>query len=133
MKLYLDASAIIYSIEGVDSFRELVIARISEAEADPNGMVITSRLSCLECRVKPMRDGNAQLLSTYDSFFARSSLAVIEIGVAIVDRATELRAKYGLKTPDSIHAATAMEEHADLILTGDRDLARCGGIIVQVL
>ena len=49
MRLYLDANPIIYSIEGVPHFRQASLDWIARAEAD--GVVITSRLSRLECRV----------------------------------------------------------------------------------
>jgi predicted nucleic acid-binding protein len=48
-------------------------------------------------------------------------------------RATELRAAHGLKTPDAIHLATAIEERADLFLTGDANLARCPGLHLDLI
>jgi len=61
MRLYLDANPIIYSIEGVPEFRQVALDWIERAEA-AEGVVITSRLSRLECRVKPLRDENTELL-----------------------------------------------------------------------
>ncbi len=133
MRLYLDASTIIYCVESASPFREAVLARLSPAEGAMKGILLTSRLSRLECRVKPLRDSNAELLATYDSFFTRQSVNVIEIGAAVVERATELRARHGLRTPDAIHVATAIEEHAELFLTGDRELARCKEVKVEVV
>jgi predicted nucleic acid-binding protein len=129
----LDASAIIYGIEGVPAVRQAVLARVSQAEATPGGLVLTSRLSRLECRVLPLRKNQAELLSTYELFFTRQSLTLGEITASVIERATDLRVRHGLKTPDAIHMATAMELQADLVLTGDRDLARCTGIQVEVL
>lgn len=51
----------------------------------------------------------------------------------MIDLATDLRVRYGLKTPDAIHVATAMECHADLILTGDRDMTRCKEIRFEMV
>ena len=70
---------------------------------------------------------------TIDDFFLRRSLNLIDIGSSIIDLATELRVRYGLKTPDAIHVATAMECGADLILTGDRDMVRMKEIKVELL
>ncbi|MGA2439377.1 MAG: type II toxin-antitoxin system VapC family toxin [Tepidisphaeraceae bacterium] len=133
MRLYLDSSTIVYCLESALPFRQKALARVTQAEGIAGGMLLTSRLSRLECRVKPLRDGNTTLLAIYDEFFTRGSLRVIEIGPGIVERATELRVRYGLKTPDAIHVATAIEEHADAFLTGDRDLRRCGEVAVEVL
>ncbi len=50
---YLDASAIIYLVEGAGTVREVVLRRITGAEQDPAGRLLTSQLARLECRVKP--------------------------------------------------------------------------------
>jgi predicted nucleic acid-binding protein len=118
MRLYLDASTIIYAIESLPPFRDTVTARIMQAEGTVGGIVITSRLSRLECRVKPLREANAGLLAKYDEFFTRSLVRVAEVTAPVIERATDLRARYGLRTPDAIHLVTAIEEHADQFLTG---------------
>jgi predicted nucleic acid-binding protein len=133
VKLYLDASAIIYSIESTLPLRQAVLSRITEVEREPNGQLLTSRLSRLECRVRPLRERETRLLETYEGFFALASLRVIEITADVIERATELRVRYGLKTPDAIHLATAIELQADAVLTGDRDLARCTDVKVETL
>lgn len=133
MRLYLDACSIIYAIEGLPQFRDAVLARIAHVEANPDGILITSRLSRLECRVKPLRDRQTELLAHYEGFFARKPVMLADISAGIIERATELRAAHGLKTPDAIHLATAIEERAELFLTGDADLARCPGLHVEVI
>jgi predicted nucleic acid-binding protein len=133
MRLYLDACAIIYAIESALSFGDDARLRIAQAESSPAGALITSRLFRMECRVKPLRDGRADLLAEYDEFFDRTSVVLTEISAAIVERATALRALHGFKTADSLHLATAIEQRADVFLTGDVGLARCPGLIVEVL
>jgi uncharacterized protein len=132
MRLYLDANPIIYSIEGVPEFRTAALAWIEEAEA-AGGAVITSRLSRLECRVRPIRDGNTELLARFEGFFAREGLELAEITAEVVETATTLRATHGFRPPDAIHLATAILAKADVFLTGDRNLARCPGLKVEVL
>ena len=113
--------------------RTQVAAHIAGAERDPAGRRVTSHLARLECRVKPLRDGDAALLATYDAFFTRARLVVFDLTAAVLDRATELRARHGFKTPDAIHLASAIEAGADAFLTGDAGLAKCPGITVEVL
>jgi hypothetical protein len=51
VRLYLDASAIIYGVEGMAQVRHAVLDRLQEAENASGGAILTSRLSQLECRV----------------------------------------------------------------------------------
>jgi predicted nucleic acid-binding protein len=130
---YLDASAIIYLVEGAASAQALVARRIAGAEQDPAGRVLTSHLSRLECRVKPLRASDVLLLSTYDAFFTRARLEVLDISAAVIDRATDLRARYGFKTPDAIHLACAIGRGADVFVTGDAMLGRCEEIRIEIV
>jgi len=133
MRLYLDASVIIYAVESRLPFRDAVIARILQAEGTAGGLIITSRLSRLECRVKPVREAKDDLLREYEEFFTRRLVRVAEITASIIERSTDLRARYGVRTPDAIHLATAIEEHSDQFLTGDAVLGRCTEVRVEVL
>jgi hypothetical protein len=51
----------------------------------------------------------------------------------VIDRATELRAAHGFKTPDAIQFSDAIEEKADAFLTGDVSLTRCSAIRVELI
>jgi predicted nucleic acid-binding protein len=133
MRLYLDANAIIYGIEGASSFRTQVLDRIARAAASGSGVLFTSRLSRLECRVKPLRDGRMDLVSSYDTFLSPGSVDLIEIDPDIIELATEVRVKYRFKAPDAIHPATAIRHRADLFLSGDKDLQRCREVQVDVI
>src|SRR5207249_11609621 len=61
---------------------------------------VISDLTRLECRVGPLRSGDAVLLGSYDRFFAAHGVDVAGLTAAVCDRAAELRARYGFKTPD---------------------------------
>ena len=132
MRVYLDANAIIYSIEGAAPFREKFAARISDLRGG-GGSILTSRLSRLECRVKPLRDKHLELLDACDSFFAGKFVRTIEIDSSIIEQATHLRVQYQFKTPDAIHLATAIDAAADVFLTGDRKLVRCREVTVDII
>ena len=132
MRLYLDANPIIYSIEGVPEFRAAALGWLERAEG-AGGAVITSRLSRLECRVKPLREANTELLARFEGFFAREGLELAEITAEVIEAATALRATHSFRPPDAIHLATAVLAKADTFLTGDRNLARCPGLKVEVL
>jgi predicted nucleic acid-binding protein len=91
-----------------------------------------SRLSVLECRVKPLREGNAALLKRYDEFFA--VVQIVELSPVVVDAATHLRARYGLKTPDALQAACAFaaSERA-LFVTADAEFSKVVGLDVRLI
>jgi predicted nucleic acid-binding protein len=126
---YLDACCLIYLTEGTPEWRAAVEARLKTLPGTTG--LVTSRISRLECRSKPLRDREAGLLALYDAAFAKTRL--IEVSEAIIERATEIRATYGLRSADAIHLATAIDVGADVFLTGDGALARCSEIIVDVL
>lgn len=132
MRLYLDASAIIYSVEGRETVKAAILSRLRSIEED-GGDFVTSSMARLEVRVLPLRSGNADLLATYEGFLSRQVLTVAPIDDAIIDRATDLRARYGFRTPDAIHLATAITHGADAFVTGDRRLSRCSEIPVELV
>ena len=68
MRLYLDAAPVIYTVEQVPLYAAAVDARLSAPEV----VRVASDLTRMECRVKPMRDGNADLLNDFDDYFGVS-------------------------------------------------------------
>lgn len=132
MRLYLDANAIIYSVEGLPQFQKGVAGWVHQVEAAA-GLLLTSRLSLLECRVGPLRRRDKVTLARYEDFFSSDNLLVFDVSSDVIDRAIDLRARYGFRSPDAIHLATAILLDADVFLTGDARLERCTEIRVVVL
>jgi len=132
-RIALDASAVIYFVEGSDLLRVRIAQRLDAVLADPAGQLMASRLARLECRVKPLREGNTALLSEYDAVFGAARFVLLDVSAAVLDRATELRARHGFKTPDAIQLASAIEAGADAFLTGDAGLTKCPGVNVELL
>lgn len=129
--IYLDACCFIYLVEGQPEWRTVVEQRLRSLE--PISKLITSQLARLECRTKPMRDGDRALLERYDALFAADRVEVLDVSEHVIDRATDLRARHGFKTPDAIHLATALESSATEFWTGDAGLSRCTEIAVTLL
>jgi len=129
--IYVDSGIIVRMIEGGDRVRVPIEERL--ALIDPSDrMLVTSRLSTLECRCKPLRENDADLLLLYDRLFRANEVQVHEIDIFVIDKATEIRAFNGLKTPDAIHAATAMKLSVAEFWTTDRRLTRCPGLMFQL-
>lgn len=132
-RLYLDACCIIYLIEAANPFHSAMVSRLVHHGVDPASRLITSRLSLLECRVRPVRDNDTALLAAYDAFFNADRLIAAGLSAEVVERATRLRAIHGFSSPDALHLGTAIEMRADTFLTGDGILARCTDVAVEVL
>src|SRR5438128_3075105 len=130
--MYLDANVMIRLVEGDAATRAPLVARLTPS-LGAAGSLITSRLTRLECRSKPLRAGDLATLAQFDVFFAGVELVLAEVSPAVVERATDLRARYNLKTPDAIHYATAVAVAPTVFLTGDRALSRCSEVPVEVL
>ena len=81
---------------------------------------ITSVLLITEVLTKPIKDKNMGLVHAYRAAINTfPNLAIKQIDNDICLFAAELRAKYGLKTPDAIFLATAIEEGAEVFITND--------------
>jgi len=132
-RAYLDACTIIYLIEAASPFHQKTVERLGRLGTDPSTLLVTSRLSMIECRTKPMKDQDSPLLAAYDDFFTRKRLLLAEITPEVIEHATALRAKHGFRTPDAIHLATAVEEKADVFLTGDIALQACREVPVELI
>ncbi len=109
MILFLDACILIYRIEEVSPWNARVIELLSHLKRQyPDAGLAVSRLSQLECRVKPLRDNDDTLLSRYDDFFSSTDLRIVELDANVIEGATHLRAQYGLRTPDALQAACCL-------------------------
>lgn len=135
MIAFLDASALIYLLEGTATLAERVRVALAEIErADPGARIALSRLSWLECRVKPMKDNDDALLGRYDTFFSHADLQWIELSRDVVELAAVIRAKHGLRTPDALQAASCLRcGPAHRLLTGDLGFQRVAGLHVVLM
>ena len=130
--IYADANVVSRLVEGDAATRAPIEARLRPV-AGTGRYLMTSRLTRLECRVKPIRNGDATILRLFDTFFAGAELELLDITADIIETATDLRAAYNFKAPDALHLATAVVAGATAFLTGDKNLARCTEVAVEVL
>jgi len=130
MNLFLDACAIIYWVEAVEPHYSNLLALIEDPkQVELDADLVVSRLSFLECRVKPLREKNKKILARYDNFFVNAGLEVIEVTAEIMDKATHLRANHRLRTPDAIQAACALSLRGKTrFLTRDHGFNRVLGL-----
>lgn len=92
-----------------------------------NGVLsaITSPITIAEIMTKPRRLGLDEAAYTYKLLLLNfPNLEIPPIGAAIADRASLLRARFGLKLPDALQVATGIAHGASAFITFDRDLRR---------
>jgi hypothetical protein len=95
LRIYLDAAHVIYTVQQVAPYAAAVDARLSA----PGVVPVASDLTRLECRIKPLKLGDGALLRDCDDYFAAAVGEIVPLSRLVVDRATEIRARYGFKTP----------------------------------
>ena len=135
MSVFLDACIIIYRVETVAPFntRFETLWRSLMSQGHGSELAI-SRLTLLECRVKPLRDGNDALLAKYDGFFTAGGITIVELDAAVVDLATDLRARHGLRTPDALQAASCLVRQPEApFVTADSTFLRVKNLDVRLL
>ena len=135
MILFLDANIIIYRVEVVEPFNRQVFAALQElVTLHPDAGFAVSRLSMLECLVKPLRDQNTAEIDRYRDFFASAGLQMVEVSSLVIETATLLRARHGLRTPDAIQAASALSIKVPVtFLTGDKQFTKVPGLNVRLI
>jgi len=128
VRIYLDATPVIYTVEKMEPFAAIVDARLAAI-----GVIrVASDLTRLECRVKPIQVGNAALLRDFDEYIADNISEIVPLTRTVLDRATEIRAQYRFNTPDAIHLAAAVVAKCDVFLTNDHRLDRFTELAVEI-
>ena len=135
MIAFFDASALICLIEGKEPFAGKVRKKLADAAIKyPDLGAAVSRLTWLECRVGPMKVNDTAVLAAFDAFFARPDLVWGELTRDVVELAAAIRVRHGLRTPDSLQAASCLQLGTDhLFLTGDATFRRVSALHVRVV
>jgi predicted nucleic acid-binding protein len=123
---YFDACVAIYYVERNPSYFARIEAVLVPDAGEAVGPVI-SDLTRLKCRVFPLRAGDQDLLGRYEAFFSLGDVGHAEI------LATDLRARYNLKTPDALHLAAAINSGCTEIWTNDRRLEQAAAGRLKVV
>lgn len=116
--VYLDTNAIIYLTEGNPDFKASIEGLFVEIER-AGARLVTSELTFTEVLVLPFRIGNDELVAAYERLLD-TLIEPIPLGRQELFMAAKLRANTPkLRTPDSLHLATAILAGADFFVSGD--------------
>ncbi|MEO8578108.1 MAG: type II toxin-antitoxin system VapC family toxin [Gemmatimonadales bacterium] len=128
----LDTSVFIYFIEEHPRWIDIVDSILALASTDRE--LVTSELTLLECLVIPYRAGDQSLAERYEALLCRSrGLSLIPVDRANLRAAAQLRARYGLKTPDALQIAAALATGSSSFVTNDRRLPEIPGLRILQL
>ncbi len=130
--IYLDTQVIIYTVEANQNYYSLLLPlwlkfQTSEIE------LMTTELTLLETLVFPLKNANTILVSDYEQLLLSSDIQLVPITQSVLRTAANLRANTNLKTPDAIHAATAISEGCTLFLTNDKGFRNVPNLSVVIL
>lgn len=131
--VYVDANAVVFRVEQIEphlSTAEPLWAAMELGRCP----IVTSYLTLMEVLVKPIRVGDTLLIDLFRKVLLNSTgFKCLPISQGILESAAQLRAGHRLKTPDAIHAATALGSGCTLFVTNDQDFKRIPNLNVAVL
>ncbi len=129
----IDTSPFIYHLEEDPDYSKLTFRLFEEIEK--GGLkAVTSVLTLMEVLVRPKQVGDRQAVEDY-RFVLKTfpNLALRPIDENCAERASDLRAAYGVKPPDALQVGTALANHATGFVTNDGGLKRIRELEVMVL
>jgi len=128
-----DTALFIYLIEERSRFLSLIEPLFREADEGRRELV-TSAITLLEVLVVPYRAGNRPLAERYAALLMRSrGVRVVDLSVDQLRAAAQLRARFGVKTPDALQIVAALTGGCTTFVTNDRRIPSIPGMRVLQL
>lgn len=116
--VYLDTSILIYTIENVRGYLDALMPLWQASRAQQIELA-TSDLTVMEALTGPIKKGDAELVNAYEEVFSGTDVRLIPIDQFVLREAARVRARTSLRTPDAIHAATALLTGCAALVTND--------------
>lgn len=120
MLVYLDSCVVIYALEQAATLGAPVLKALNELPASAKACV--SDMVRMECMVQPTRVNDQERIQRIREFLAL--FAHRPISSADFELATDFRAKSGLRVPDALHLATAINAGCTQFWTNDDRLSK---------
>ncbi len=131
--LALDTGPVIYLVEAHPRYAP-VMADIFLRINDASIRACTSVITLGEVLVQPLLRGDVRLERTYRGLLIQNDrFETLVIGHTAAERAADLRARYGLRLPDALQIAVALDKRCDAFLTNDLRLKRVTDLPILVL
>ncbi len=131
-RIFLDTAPIVYLLDP-NPIWQPVVARLLN-EFSPETELITSVITLLECRVKPLRDKNTDVLDRIERFWQTAFARRIQIDEAVARGAADLRARYDfLRALDSLQISCALHAGCASFVTNDKKLRQISELPILCL
>lgn len=123
-RIFLDTSPLIYLAEGDETRRTAVREQLTRwIESDAT--LGSSTLTLMELLVAPKKQQDPRLERQYRTLLTTFlSEPLHPLAVEVADKAAEIRATLGFKTPDAIQLSTAAHFGYDIVYTNDHRFER---------
>jgi len=122
--VYVDACVLIYAVEKVPPYCTL-LQPLWDAARLGHCLICTSELTLAEVLVKPLREGDALMRDLFrETILASEGTDPIPVTRSVLEKAAEIRAIAGLRTPDAIHVASAQSAGCSCLVTNDPVFSR---------
>lgn len=123
-RIGFDTNVLIYALEGSTRYAQLmadILAMMQQGEL----YGVVSTIVEVELLVRPLRERSQTALDQVELLLQKTpNLFIRPVDRAIARRAADVRARTGLRIPDAIIVATAVEEHCQAIIGNDATMAR---------
>jgi len=129
----LDTMLFIYSMEARKSYIPFLRSIFSHIE---KGLAegVTSIITLIEVLIKPLKDQNTAAVKSYKFLLNNfPNLRMVNIDHHVAEKGAELRARYGIRIPDALQVASAIENRATTFLSNDYTLKKVKEIEIVLL
>ncbi|MFN6473224.1 MAG: type II toxin-antitoxin system VapC family toxin [Nostoc sp. SerVER01] len=130
--IYIDTPVVIYSVEWNPDYYSLLQPLWLKFQTGEI-QIISSELILMETLVLPLKNNDTFLLNAYEELLLSENMQLVPINQSILRQAANIRATTNLKTPDAIHAATALSVNCNQFITNDKGFRNVPGLPVIIL
>ena len=132
-RIALDTSVFIYQFEANPRYTQSTQFIFAWLERSMHSAV-TSTITMTELLVQPYRASDSDRVDAfYGLLTTYPNLEWIAPDLRIADMAAQLRAQYGIRTPDALQAATAISAGASLFISNDRAFRQVKELVTLLL
>lgn len=128
-RVYVDTNILIYLFEGFAEYLPLM-QQLAQCVDSKEISLLTGEITLAELMVMPFKNNDTNAINLYTKALNdRKFITLIPTTQKVYIKTAFLRATLsGMKTPDSIHVASAVEGKADVFITNDQGIKTPKGL-----